>query len=790
LYINESIFQNLVEASPYPVYLISGDELIIAAANKATLEAWGKDSSVIGMRFREAIPELKDQPFEQLLKDVIASGKPYYAINDRADLMIDGKLETFYFNFTFQPMFNDKGETIAVMCYATDVSAIEKARLSEQQLRSNIEVGQLQLKLAIEGANLGTWYLDPITKKINYGGLLAEIFGYTGREPMSYDAIFAQISPEFQRKVRQTIIDTINMKGAYDITYSQFKFNNRELIWVRSLGRAIADEQGNTMLSGVIMDVTDQIMQTEEIKKLNEITSKTNTDLVSINEELAASNEELTASNEELAEVNEELAISHEELKLSEKRFRSLIMQAPFAICIIRAEDLMIDEVNNRYLELVGKRRQELEGRTIWEAVPETAKVYAPVMQEVINSGIPFVASEHEVMLVRNNIGEIVFIDFVYEPVKNLEGKVTSVMVVGIDVTEKVKARKSIEEVEEQIRLAVEAADMGTYGFFYTTGEVVASDRFNEIFEIKSGASREEMLKAFHPEDANISDEAHEIAKHTGKLFYEARLLNKDNSLRWIRVQGNVYFDENGNRIRTLGTVLDITDYKKLQQQKDDFISIASHELKTPITSLKASLQLLARMKENPNGAMFPRLIDQASRSMDKISELVEDLLNVSKMNEGQIMLKKQWFTVADMINKCCNHVREGGKFELITLGDKNLQIFADEHRIDQVIVNFVNNVVKYAPNSTTIYLIIEKIGDLAKISVKDKGPGIPPDQIPHLFDRYFRADPSGIQVSGLGLGLYICADIVKRHGGEIGVDSELGKGSTFWITLPIDGVN
>jgi signal transduction histidine kinase len=235
--------------------------------------------------------------------------------------------------------------------------------------------------------------------------------------------------------------------------------------------------------------------------------------------------------------------------------------------------------------------------------------------------------------------------------------------------------------------------------------------------------------------------------------------------------------------------VLDITEYKKLQQQKDDFISIASHELKTPITSLKASSAITCQNERKSKWTdLFPRLIDQSTRSMGKITELVEDLLNVSKMNEGQIMLKKHWFNVSEMLNKCCNHVREEGKYEFITQGDDTLEIFADEHRIDQVIVNFVNNAVKYALNSTKIYLDTEKIGDNIKLSVRDNGPGIHADQIPHLFDRYFRADPSGMQVSGLGLGLYISADIIKRHGGEIGVDSELGKGSTFWITLPING--
>jgi signal transduction histidine kinase len=165
---------------------------------------------------------------------------------------------------------------------------------------------------------------------------------------------------------------------------------------------------------------------------------------------------------------------------------------------------------------------------------------------------------------------------------------------------------------------------------------------------------------------------------------------------------------------------------------------------------------------------------------------LIEDLLNAGKANESQLHIIKKTFTVSEMLNSCCNHVRQAGKHELIFQGDKDLQVTADEHRIDQVVVNFVNNAVKYAPGSTNIYLIAEKLENRVKISVRDEGPGIDPDKIPHLFSKYYRAEYTGAQYSGLGLGLYISAEIIRRHGGEIGVDSELGKGSTFWFTLPI----
>jgi PAS domain S-box-containing protein len=615
-----------------------GEDAVIQTANDAMLQIWGKDKSVIGKSLQNALPELKGQPFIEMFRRVWNEGITLSGTDTPADIEINQKVQTFYFDFEYRAVKDHSGLVICILHTAIDVT--ERVHRQEALLESNSR--------------------------------------------------YLALNEEFS----------------------------------------------------------------------------------ALNEELGATIEELSSSNDELAE--------------SESRFRNLISQAPVGICVIRASDLMIQEVNDGYLELVGRTRKELENQTIWDVVSEAAESYAPIMETVIKTGQAFVAKEHSVTLIRRGIPVPIFIDFVYEPVTNSLGIVSSIMVVAIEVTDKVKARRSIEDVEERIRLAVQAAEIGTFDYDYKTNMMVTSDRFNVIFGFENGVSRDEFLNAIHPEDRHLSAEAHERARQTGKMFYEARVVHNDGSIHWMRVQANVYYDALKNPVRLLGTLLDITEFRRLQQQKDDFISIASHELKTPITTLKASLQLLDKMKENPAAGMLPRLIEQSNRSMTKISSLVEDLLNVSRMNEGQIRLTKKKFVISHLLNECCNHVRIAGHHELIFQGDKDLEVYADEHRIDQVVVNFVNNAVKYAPDSKLIYLIAEKIGDVAKISVRDNGPGISPGKLPHLFDRYYRADDSGHQVSGLGLGLYISADIIERHGGEIGVNSHKGHGSTFWFTLPL----
>jgi signal transduction histidine kinase len=168
------------------------------------------------------------------------------------------------------------------------------------------------------------------------------------------------------------------------------------------------------------------------------------------------------------------------------------------------------------------------------------------------------------------------------------------------------------------------------------------------------------------------------------------------------------------------------------------------------------------------------------------MKQLIEGLLNVSKINAGQLHLNCSSFNITEMINECCDHIRLEGEYKLELNGDLDTMVFADRYKIDQVVTNLVNNAVKYAPESKIIKLHISKAQDFVKVVVQDFGPGIPESKIPHLFDRYYRADTAGYQYSGLGLGLYICADIIRRHKGGIGVESKEGVGSKFWFTLPL----
>ena len=276
------------------------------------------------------------------------------------------------------------------------------------------------------------------------------------------------------------------------------------------------------------------------------------------------------------------------------------------------------------------------------------------------------------------------------------------------------------------------------------------------------------------------------ILKTTHGGEFQTRGKRADGTYRWHLIRLVPILDAHGQIQLWVGTATDIQELRLLQQQKDDFISIASHELKTPITSLKASLQLLDRIKDRPPTDMLPFLITQANKSLNKVNILIEDLLNASLANKGHLHINQKVFNVYQMIKDCCTDIHLEDKYTFKIEGDQKVEVFADSIRIEQILINFINNAIKYAPKSTEILIKIHKTVHEVKVAVIDKGPGIPLEKIENLFDRYYRVDNSGSKYTGLGLGLYICSEIIKKHGGKIGVDSELDNGSSFWFTLPL----
>jgi two-component system CheB/CheR fusion protein len=549
----------------------------------------------------------------------------------------------------------------------------------------------------------------------------------------------------------------------------------------------------------------DMTAVTEEQEAVNEELQSANQELLSGSEELQSLNEELETSKEELQSTNEEITIINNELvdrndQLNNARlYTEAIINTIRDPLIILDKNLMVKRATDGFYKKFKVTKEETEGKFFYDLGNKQWDI--PQLRNMLEKVLPQkgVLTDFDVTHVFPDIGRRVMC-------LNTRLLDDLILLAIEDITDKRKVEEGLAEVEmlfkeskERLKLAVDAAGLGTWDYDPITGDLVWDSRCKELFGLlpTDHVDYKYFIRMTHPDDRDQVDSGLKDAlKGVNGGEYEREFRTAEtvnNKLRWIKFKGKAYFNAKGVAYRFVGTSLNITAQKvqdehtlELMKQKDDFISIASHELKTPITSLKASLQLIDKIKNNPSPEILDSMIKLSTRSLDKVSVLIEDLLNAGRLNHGQLHLNKKKFVLSEVVDNCCEHIRLSGIYRILTTGNLTLEVDADANRIDQVIINFVNNAIKYAPATKEIKVHIEQIDNIVKVSVTDRGPGIAAEKLPFLFDRYFRVDERGFQYSGLGLGLYICAEIIKKHDGEIGADSELGKGSTFWFTLPL----
>lgn len=223
-------------------------------------------------------------------------------------------------------------------------------------------------------------------------------------------------------------------------------------------------------------------------------------------------------------------------------------------------------------------------------------------------------------------------------------------------------------------------------------------------------------------------------------------------------------------------------------QKKDEFINITAHEFRTPLTSIKATLQFVGRFKFNTeDSAKISPFISRAENQVKRLTAILKDLLDVSKINAGNLPLKYSSFTINKVVQESIEEVKANNeKLRVEFINENDVTISADLSKIQQVLTNLISNAVKYSLPGSPVLLHVTTNNKVVRVEITDKGVGIPPEKLSHVFDRYFRVEETSQNYSGMGLGLYIAKGIVEQHGGEIGAESQLGEGSTFWFTIPL----
>lgn len=354
------------------------------------------------------------------------------------------------------------------------------------------------------------------------------------------------------------------------------------------------------------------------------------------------------------------------------------------------------------------------------------------------------------------------------------------------------RAKQAAIENEDRLRMAAEAAAFGTWELQIENQQFIYSAMVAEIFghphdtvftlaDVRSQVNADDMqnivLKAFH--DAIL----------TGKYLYEVRIYWANGSLHWIRTQGIVVYNEKNEPSSLLGTIVDITESKADEIRKNDFIAMASHELKTPLTSLKAYIQLLSKKLSGSGDSFVENALSKANYQANRMTDLIHGFLDLSKLEPGKLKLKIQEFDINKLIAESIAEMGATGTHHVITFAQRDkLMVAADREKIGQVIGNFLSNAIKYSARGSKISITSQKDGNFAEVAVKDEGIGIRAKDQEKLFQRFYRVENERMKnISGFGIGLYLSSEIIQRHNGKIGVQSEEYKGSVFYFSLPLN---
>lgn len=224
---------------------------------------------------------------------------------------------------------------------------------------------------------------------------------------------------------------------------------------------------------------------------------------------------------------------------------------------------------------------------------------------------------------------------------------------------------------------------------------------------------------------------------------------------------------------------------KNLSAKKDEFIALASHELKTPLTTIKGYLQVLAKKESDDMSRLF---LTKALEQANKLNNLVEDLLHMSRIEAGRLEFHLEKFDIREMLIDLTETFSYSNKTHTILedLGEQPVLVEGDRQRIEQALINLITNAIKYSPDADKIYISLKTSFNKVRVQVRDEGLGLTDEQKVQLFTRFYRAD-NNRGISGLGLGLYLTKQIIDRHQGNIEVKSKLGEGSEFIVTLPLN---
>lgn len=727
--VNKKYYQNIMQA-PVAMGILTGEKFVVEIANELLLKLWGKNSEeVLNKPIFEGLAEAKGQGLEAIIENVFKTGVRFQANERLVTLPRNGKLEQFYLNFVYEPVREVDGKIISIVIIASDVTnsviALQKIQESEQRFRKVADSAPVLIWMS--GTDKLCYYFNKAWLK------------FTGRTMQQEDGNgwSEGVHPDDFDRCIQIYSTAFDNREEFYMEY-RLKRHDGEYRWLSDNGTPRYTPDGVFEgFIGACMDINDTVTASQILKE-----------------------------NEEKLNI----VIEATELAVWEYIYKT--KEATF---------------DAKYAAIFGyDDPSALTSKLIIQHLhPGDSKVRDKAHEDVIETGL----LNYESRILWAD-GSLHWIEVSGKLFKDCSGLPEKLMGTVRDITQDKKNEQDLIDREEKFRLL--ANEMPQFVWISDTDGNL--NYFNQSVYKYSGVDEnilndDNWLTIIHPEDQEENIRLWRKSISTGKDFIiEHRFRRKDGVYRWQLSRAKALRDSNGNITMWVGTSTDIQDIKELDEQKDYFISMASHELKTPITSIKGYIQLLESRYRNSEDPFLKSSLKVVHKQIETLTTLVADLLDVSKIKTGSLQLRKSSFCINDLIDEVISEIQQmNPKNEISFTSTDEINVSADEENIRQVIINFLTNAVKYSPDAKQISVSLKSVKNELMVSVTDSGIGINPENQSKIFDRFYRVEGKNEKTfPGFGIGLYIAAEIIRKHHGEIGVSSEMGKGSTFYFTLPI----
>ncbi len=790
----------IILSAPIGICLLNANTLVVELVNDKFLEIAGKPHEKIhGQIYWDAFAEVRSV-YEAALQNVIATGEPYHANEEEMTLIRGGKEEIVVVTFVYSPIKDAAGTVTQVAVWVlentTDVVARKKeaaAKLAFQHERDRLKSFLLQAAAGISilsGADLVYEFINPAYQKILQGRHLL------GRP------IFEAV-PELVGTPLQELLLRVYQKG--------------ETLEVNELLVPISDYEGgpthDRYFSFTYQPWRDEKDQIDGILGIVfEVTG-----MIKVQQELSAAR---TTADQQ-------------------KRVYETITSGTPDLMYVFDLQYRFTYVNNALLQMWGKTWDTAIGKGLRENGYEEwhAQMHEREIDSIVLTKKPV---RGEVSFPHAELGRRVY-DYILIPVLNELGEVEAVAGTTRDVTERKnmelalaesseelqtaneqmaaineelrasneelteandelavvnhqlsEARKKVEESETMLRLAINAANFGTWFIHSVTREFVVDGRLKELFGYypDEDLSIEQALAQITEEYRGyVADKLEKAIYHGGDYDVTYPVIGmRDNRLRWLRAIGNLKPNPAGGFSVFTGVVIDVTEQKMDEQRKNDFIGMVSHELKTPLTSLSGFIQLSMVKLHNHEDPFLAEAMVKANIQVKRMTNMINGFLNVSRLESSKISIDKTRFSLGELIQDVATEMQLVSTHTLKLQHEATIIVDADRDKIWSVITNLISNAIKYSPAGNEIEITYSVVGNQAQVSVRDDGIGLLPGDKEKVFDRFFRVENNSTRhITGFGIGLYLSAEIIHRHEGEIWVESESGKGATFYFTLPLD---